>query len=655
VDTRRELNAYLYQDDEETHHSDPQLLLDNIVENEQGFVTTLMPLPMHSMLSSDDGNIIDEVKTPVSRLFKLLKAEKKDIFYIYFYSALIALIGLTLPVGVQAIMELISGGVFFTSIILLIGVVVVGVIISGILQLMQISLVEVLERRVFVRSAFELSFRVPQMKAEAILNNYAPELMNRFFDVLTLQKGLPKLLIDVTSSILQILFGLILISFYHPLFIFFGLALLATLAIIFYFTGPGGLKTSLMESKYKYKVAQWLEELARALNSFKMAGHTNLPVQKMDNHVDNYLHYRKKHFSVLMTQFINIVGFRTLVTGGLLAIGSFLVIEREITLGQFVASEIVVVTIVGASEKFILSMSTIYDMLTAVEKIGLVTDLPLERKGGIAIPYYKGAGMKVKLSNVNYTYPNTKNKILKNINLDLKQGDNICLSGYSNSGKNTLLRVMTGLLGDYEGTIVMNNLSLRDINLSNLRDNVAKNVSNDDLFDGTILENVTMGKSRISYDDVVWALDSVGLMDFVNGMPKGLQTEVVSGGKQFSQTVATKLMIARCLAERPQLLILNDLLHDLEKIDKLRILNILIDKANQWTLIFVSNDPLIMSACNRVVFMKEGEILMEQPYEEMVLNPDFKSVILRPEETDTCLEDFIEPELGDENGDDKEV
>jgi ABC-type bacteriocin/lantibiotic exporter with double-glycine peptidase domain len=233
VDTRRELNAYLYQDDEETHHSDPQLLLDNIVENEQGFVTTLMPLPMHSMLSSDDGNLIDEVKTPVSRLFKLLKAEKKDIFYIYFYSALIALIGLTLPVGVQAIMELISGGVFFTSIILLIGVVVVGVVISGILQLMQISLVEVLERRVFVRSAFELSFRVPQMKAEAILNNYAPELMNRFFDVLTLQKGLPKLLIDVTSSILQILFGLILISFYHPLFIFFGLALLATLAIIF--------------------------------------------------------------------------------------------------------------------------------------------------------------------------------------------------------------------------------------------------------------------------------------------------------------------------------------------------------------------------------------------------------------------------------------
>ena len=194
---------------------------------------------------------------------------------------------------------------------------------------------------------------------------------------------------------------------------------------------------------------------------------------------------------------------------------------------------------------------------------------------------------------------------------------------------------------------MLNNLSLRDISLNHLRDNIAKNVSSEELFDGTILENVSMGKARVSYQDVVWALESVGLIDFVNTLPKGLQTQIVPGGKQFSNTIATKLIIARCLAERPQLLILNDLTHDMEKIDKLRLLSILIDSNNPWTLICVSNDPLIMSACNKVVFMKDGEIVMNKPYEQMLQEADFKNVILQPNEMPNCLDSFIDEQNKD--------
>lgn len=626
-DSRGNLAAYYYQNGEEFAANSPEKLLELVEYQNDEKVLAMTPFPLHSMVS-DDGNIMSRITGPVSRLFKLLNAERKDIFYIYFYSVLIALISLSLPVGVQSIMELISGGVFFSSIIVLMGIVIVGVLVAGVLQLMQYSMVEVLERRVFVKAAFEFCFRIPQVRSESILNNYAPELMNRFFDILTIQKGMPKLLIDLTSSVLQICFGLLLISFYHPFFIFFGVGLLGTLALTFYLTGPKGLSTSLTESKYKYKVAHWLEELARTLYSFKLAGHTDLPLQKMDHYIENYLHYRKNHFKVLMNQFINVVGFRVLVTGGLLIIGGFLVIEREITLGQFVASEIVVVTIMNASEKFVINMSTIYDMLTAVEKLGTVTDIPLEKKGGIAIPYQQRTGMHVKIQNLTYQYPEASKPSLKNINLSIESGDNICISGYSSAGKNTLVRILTGILDSYEGTVTMNNLSLRDINLNSLRDNIAKNISSEDLFDGTILENISMGKSRVGYQDVVWALENVGILDMVNQLPHGLQTQVVPGGKQFSHTIATKLLIARCLAERPQLLILNDLLHELERADKLKILQFLIDKKNPWTLICVSNDPLIMSACDRIIFMKEGEVVKEAPYEAMLARRDFKEAIL---------------------------
>lgn len=620
------VQGFIYRGNEETELEDASEWLEQLALDEDGKTISLTPFPLHSMLSGDE-NITTTITGPVSRMLKLLNAEKRDIFYIYFYSIVIALIGLSLPVGVQSIISLISGGVFFTSIVLLMALVVLGVLVAGILQLLQYTLVEVLERRIFVKAAFELSFRIPRVNAEHILGEYPPELMNRFFDVLTIQKGMPKLLIDVTSSVLQIVFGLALISFYHPLFIFFGLGLLSVLVIIFYFTGPNGLKTSLIESKYKYKVAHWLEELARVLYSFKLAGHTNLPFEKMDSYVDNYLHYRKKHFGVLMNQYISVVAFRVLVTGGMLVLGSFLVIDRSITLGQFVASEIVVVTILNASEKFVFSMSTIYDMLTAVEKIGYVTDIELERKGGITIPYDNSAGMEVETKDLSYKYPGQSEISLKNVNLHINSGESIGIAGFSSSGKNTLLRVLSGLLDSYTGSIILNKVSMRDINLASLRDNLAKSVSHEDIFDGNILENISMGKARVSYKDVMWALENVGLDKMVESLPKGLMTEMVASGRAFSASTATKMIIARCIAERPQLLILNDIMHDLEKSDRMSIIQFLISKENPWTLLMVSNDPLVLAACDRVIFMEKGSITASGTYSELLGNDSFRDCV----------------------------
>ena len=302
-----------------------------------------------------------EHTSPVRRLLKLLGTERKEILYIFFYAIVIGLISLVIPLGIQTTVELISGGVFFSSVYLLIALVIIGVILSGGLQVVQISLVEFLQRRIFTKASLEFAFRIPRIKMESIQQNYAPELINRFFDVITIQKGLPKLLIDLSSAIIQILFGLLLISLYHPFFVFFGLILLTMLGLIFYLTGPRGLNSSIEESKYKYKVAQWLEELARALHSFKLAGSTDLPIKKTDYNLNNYLKNRKIHFRVLVTQFSFIVLFKALITGGLLIMGTLLVVDRQITLGQFVASEIVIILILNAVEKIIMYMDVVYD------------------------------------------------------------------------------------------------------------------------------------------------------------------------------------------------------------------------------------------------------------------------------------------------------
>ncbi|MEP1782636.1 ABC transporter transmembrane domain-containing protein, partial [Reichenbachiella sp.] len=249
----------------------------------------------------ESNNIKEDKKlSPLRRLLSMLSLDKREIFIVYAYAIFHGLINLSLPLGVQAIVAFVISAEFSASWGLLIFIVVVGVAASGVIQILQLTLTEVLQRRIFTRASFEFAYRIPRFKMESVTDFYPPELMNRFFDILNVQKGLPKILIDFSSSTLQILFGMILLSLYHPFFVFFGFLLVGLMVLIFYISGPKGLKTSILESKYKYQVAHWLEELARVMGTFKLAGETNLPIEKTNEYVSNYLKYRKQHFKVLI-------------------------------------------------------------------------------------------------------------------------------------------------------------------------------------------------------------------------------------------------------------------------------------------------------------------------------------------------------------------
>ncbi|MDW3193713.1 MAG: ATP-binding cassette domain-containing protein [Cytophagales bacterium] len=596
-----------------------------ILRTDAGDLVFLSVFAYNSVVGSDMGEGEIEKLSPVQRLFRLLRADKRDIFYVYVYALIIGVTSLILPLGIQAAIELISGGVFFSSVYFLITIIILGVLGSGLLQVLQITIVEYLQRRVFTKAAFEFAFRVPRIKMEAVLHLHFPELMNRFFDVLTIQKGLPKLLIDLSTGIIQILFGLLLLSFYHPFFVFFGLFLMVILFLIFYLTGPKGLQSSIVESKYKYKAVYWLEELARALYSFKLSGSTDLPIKKTDYFVNNYLKNRRKHFRVLITQYSYVLLFKAVVTAGLLIIGTILVVQREITLGQFVASEVIIILILNSVEKIIMYMDVVYDMLTAVDKISHVTDLPLETTGGIDIPTNPDVpyqGFTIDVRNLSYTYPGTRQSSIRNINMTIPSGQRICISGVGGSGKNTLTNTIAGMYSQFDGSVTYNKYSLRDLDRVHLRDRIGKNVSAEDIFEGTILENILVGKPFAEEMAAIEALELVGLQDKINSLPDGLNTPMLSAGKGFSQTFIQKLILARCLAKRPNVLILNDMFGAFSKNERLKLIQTLTEPSHPWTLILVSNDPLIMAACDRTVYLSKGEILVDGPVDQVLSNEE---------------------------------
>lgn len=563
---------------------------------------------------------------PIKRFFRLIQLDKKDILYIYLYAIFAGLIALSLPLGVQAIIGLIAGGSISSSWMILIGVVTLGTVLAGVLTVMQLSVTETIQQRIFTRSAFDFAYRIPKIKWEAIHREYAPELVNRFFDTLTLQKGLPKILMDFSTSILQIFFGLLLLSFYHPFFIFFGLLLLAIVLLIIYLTGPQGLKTSLKESKYKYEVAYWLEELARTMGTFKLAGASDMPMQKTDKLVNGYLDARKAHFRVLVTQYGSLVGFKALVTMGLLVLGSTLVINNDINLGQFVAAEIVIILVMGSVEKLILTMETIYDTLTALDKLGGFTDLDTEQEEGIRFEQCdSGSGIEVEMNGLSYRFPDALKPTLDNLDLHIAAGEKVCIAGYNSSGKSTLLHLIAGVYTNFAGSLTFNKIPYRNLDIVSLRAHIGDHISQEDIFRGTLLENITMGHEGVSLQDAIQAVEQVGLAGFVKKLPEGYDTMLLPGGKNLPRNIISKIIFARCIASRPSLLAIEEPFDFLEKEDRMRIANLLTSNPN-CTLVSVTDNPLLAAKCDRVIIMQEGRIVEEGSFEEIKKGKHFENV-----------------------------
>ena len=552
-----------------------------------------------------------EPPTPLWRLLHLLFTEKRDILYIFIYAVFIGLISLVIPLGIQTTIELVSGGVFFSSIYIMIGGVIVGVLISGGMQVFQLSLVEYLQRRIFTRAAFEFAYRFPHIASHSIQGVYAPGLVNRFFDVLTIQKGLPKFLIEFSGAGLQILFGLLLLSLYHPFFVFFGLGLIGFLAVIFYLTGTQALKTSIKESTYKYKLIHWLEDIARLHQTLKLTGTTTLPVSRTDFFVNNYLKNRKSHFRILLAQFTYIVVFKALIIGGLLIIGTILVVSREITLGQFVASEVIIILILNSVEKIIMYMDVIYDLLTAVDKIGAVTDLPTERRGGLDMT---DTSQPFAISLVDVRSRQT----VHGIDMTIKPGERVCISGPSGSGKTALAELMAGLHADYTGGILVNGYSIRDLDLTYYRDHLAANGPEHELFEGTLLDNVMVGNPKINTNDVLEVLDRVGLKDTIAAWPHGIDTELTSAGEALGSGLAHRIILARCLARKPRLFLLSDYFTGVSEREKATLLGCVFSE-KEATVICFSNDPVVMAACSRTIVLNKGRVEADGPFSELLV------------------------------------
>jgi ATP-binding cassette, subfamily B, bacterial len=548
---------------------------------------------------------------PVARILSLVKLERKEISAIYFYSILNGLIQLSLPVGVQAIIGFVLGGSMTSSLVILIALVVAGVLTTGLLQIGQMQIIEKIEQKIFIRYSFDFADRIPRFDLKKADAHYLPELVNRFFEIPALQKGLSKLLLDIPTASIQIIFGLLLLSFYHPAFILFGLILVFILWMILYYTGNKGLQTSLAESSYKYAVAAWLEELARLIKSFKFSKGSQLNLQKTDEKASHYLEARNKHFSILQFQYKILVAFKVVITAAMLIVGSILLVKQQLNIGQFIAAEIIIITIIASVEKLIGNLDSVYDVLTSVEKIAKLTDKPIEENGSYLLAdSEKGFSVEVKNLSFGYTEPQ---KILNNISFAIRPGETVCITGKEGSGKSTLLKLISGSYKEFEGSLLINDVPIGNYELASLRSQTGILLNELDIFHGTLLENISMGNTEIDVQQIIHLFKETGLHSFLASQKDGFDTWLDPTGKRLSRNVIHKILLVRALAGDPKLLLLEEPWLGIEQRYQDQIKKMLLKNFPNTTILVVSNDAEFAAQCDKTIDVSQDGLSQKLP------------------------------------------
>ncbi len=298
-----------------------------------------------------------EQSPAVQLLWQLFLSEKVNIKAFFIFSIASGLLLLAIPFGIQILVQQFTLLYYQQSTIFLLICIAFFLVGIGIMRALQLLLNERFQRRLFHDLAKDLENSLHILKQSHI---DLQKKMNHFFEIITLQKTSTYLIFDGLTLSLQTIFGLIVISLYHPLFFIYSLCILGALYYVLRILGKGVFDLALKESKYKYEVIFHLQQLAVQPDQ---------PQKISEELLTNYLWARENRFRVHFKQSLGLVAVQVVASCVLLAIGGILVYNQQMTLGQFIAGELIITNVLISIFKFSNILDYWYDSLVSVYKI----------------------------------------------------------------------------------------------------------------------------------------------------------------------------------------------------------------------------------------------------------------------------------------------
>lgn len=535
-------------------------------------------------------------------IVRFIRNEKRDISYVVIYGVLSSLLGLVIPLSSQSIVNSVALGVFNRQLVVLCAIVFVAMVFTAGIAVLEQYIVDVMQRRLFVRTAFDVISRLPQMQRARDVTTYTPELVNRFFDVMTVQKSIAKFLLEGVRSILMLVVGLVLLAFYHPFFLVYDVLFLLFVPVLVLVLGRRAIDTAVTVSKRKYEAAAWIEDVARNQQSFKLANALAFAYDRIDSIGGKYVDAKHRHFVILARQILGTTLFKAFATVGVLGLGGILVIEQQISLGQLVAAEIIIIMILGAIEKILGEFDTYYDFIAALDKLSAIAEQPLEPIGGMKVDVQ--GPLSVQLDNVTLTLGTRQ--VLRGATTRVPPGGRLSLVGQSGSGKSTILNLICGVYEADEGTVRINGKDIRELDIQDLRQYIGYVLPEDSIIQGTVRENILLGRD-LPDRQLEWALEMTKLQRDVRLLSHGIDTVLPSGGDSISYGMRRRILLARVIVHQPKLLLIDEAFDGIEDALKLAIIQDLM-AWKEWTVINVSHDPELVRVTPSVCVLSDGVI-----------------------------------------------
>ncbi len=543
-------------------------------------------------------NVVQDIFTQLGLLFRL---ERKILGIIASYAVAIGLFILCVPIAVQ---ELVSTFSFAVQPIMIFTLaLVVGLALTGVaaFRILQARAVETLQQRLYTRIAIAFTETLPRLQEESFLPQYA----NRFAEADLLTRALVAMVADLFNVAVVGSIGMSMLIFFHPYFLLYNVMLIGGFILLLVVFGRGGFLITLDMSRLNYEIYHWIQNIAANLPHLRAAGQSPYLLQRTDTLTKAYVRVRQRRSDLLTgRQYKAAALWQVVGHAGMIATAGMLVSEGQLTVGQFAAAELLAGNLLLNMDTLARRMVAMFFAFVSFRELNAFFSLPQDHSGAKNIVPFDDfglAGIKLSARHLSFGYPDST-PLFEQFNLEVAPGEKVVVLCQTNTQKTALAKVLAGLMAPSTGVVLYNEMNLVEVNLDSIDHRRSLMLdSHPTLLEGTIEDNITLGRPSISYDDVQWALQFVELDEEIDKLPDGLTTRVTGHSGQFTLSQTLRLLLARALVTRPYVLIIDGTLHSIIPSVREVILRRLCSKDEPWSIIFVSNDPTFAHAERRVM------------------------------------------------------
>lgn len=464
------------------------------------------------------------------------------------YGVGISLLSLATPISVQMLINSVANTALPAPLFTLAGVLFVLLMLSVLMSAFRTHLLELFRQRFFARQVAEITLRAVHARNPFFQDARTADLFNRYFEVMNIQKAVPSLLIGLFTILLQSAVGFVVTSLYHPIFLAFNLVFITVAWLIWQLWARGAMTSAVALSHVKYDMAHWLESIAGSNGFYKSDRHIGFAIEKSEAMTARYLSAYRRHFRFSFTQAVAFLTLYALASAGLLALGGWLVIQGQLSIGQLVAAELILSSIFYGTSQLGPYLDTFYDLVAAVEELALLRDIPQEeggRGGGIA-PDRPG---DLVLSDVR----------VGDLRLDLRIPLGARLVAHADAD---IQRHLALLLKRHErpdsGFITLDGADLSTIDPNRLRADVMV-LDRVATVEATIFDYLDLASPDDTAAKIMTAVRLVGLDRRIGRLPDGIQTVLSATGWPLAAADLMRLKLASAWLRQPRILVLSPL------------------------------------------------------------------------------------------------